>query len=140
MTVKKVRNILGGFLFGFGWMTMFCFFYIDSRWTSDAPKLANSADGLTYAHNVHGTIVYLSYFQWLSERLLVWGSLVAVVAGFALLPKQLGRTQPTGKMFVPEDNRIAKYATFAGIIFAPAAVYFAGPAIVRMAMSLAALL
>jgi len=143
MTVKKIRNILGGFLFGFGWMTFFCLVYIDSRWTADAPRLADPANGLVYAHNVHGTTVYLSSFQSWAVTLLSVFSIPVSFMGFFILPKRWKNSVVGDKLrwkLVPEEERIAKYATFAGIIFAPAAVYFAGPAIVRVVMSLPPLL
>ena len=131
-----LRNKVGGFLFGFGWLGFFLFLIIVLRWVHYAPIRPNPALGQLYAHNEHGSITYFTAFQATSSYIMFWSMFASGAFAMAVLPKQLvtvrrwGR-MPLGASWEHDDKKgLIRPSAYVGAMFSPFAFFVIGPPIV----------
>ena len=129
-------NFVGGFLFGYGFVAFFCFFYIDTHWAHLAPVNADPAHGFIFPHNEHGSITYFSAFQATSCYLLFLTSIpISFLGGFITPKKNIKymKGRLSARMtFDPDDQSGVHWWGFGlGGLASPALVFWIGPAIVE---------
>jgi hypothetical protein len=131
-----LRNFCGTLLFGYGWMSMICFFYLDIHWAHTAPSLKNIPEGLVFPHNEHGSITYFSAFQATSCYLLFLTSVPLGAVGHLIVPwKRVLESGMDRKVRwvsrIDDPDHVSKWGLACGFCCAPIMVFLIGPSLVR---------
>ncbi len=134
--LNAARNLAGGFLAAYGWVSFFCFMVLDLTWTSAAPAEPNPALGLIYRNNNHGSYTYLSAFQATTCALMFETSIPLFFVALTILPKRnfVGtfRTLGMGAKWDWDDpRRLSKKAAIVGALATPILVFTVGPHLIR---------
>lgn len=134
--IRTIRNIMGGMLVGWGFVSFFCFLIMNSIWVKSAPSYPNQALGLVYKHNEHGSNTYFSQFQTTASGLILPMSIPMVFLGMLVVPKNKpigpeGWYAATFKRQNGFPDLLANRVTIGSAISTPLVFYFVGPYIVR---------
>lgn len=134
--MKAARNIIAGVLFGYGFVSFFCFLALNLMWSRTAPREPNEALGLIYPHNEHGSYTYFSAFQATTCWLLFTTSIPLAFAGIFLAPRKnvTGAIRWYGASFrwdQDDPDGLLKWAVIASAAATPFLVFFIGPYIIR---------
>jgi hypothetical protein len=84
---NALRNMASGFLAGYGFAAFFLSLWLQARWVSAAPRVADRAAALVYPHNEHGVAAYFSAFQATAGTLLFSTSIPLVFLSAIIVPK-----------------------------------------------------
>jgi hypothetical protein len=135
-TVNAIRNLIGGLLVGYGFVSFFCFGILEELWANAAPRQPNAALGITFVHNEHGSYTYFSGFQATAGALMFWTSIPLCFLGMLLAPRK--KVNGTAGWYASKFNRdqddldvLTKWAALAGAVASPLFLFFVGPYIVR---------
>ncbi len=125
---RTARNVVGGFLVGYGIVAFACFFYLVQHWAATAPRAPDVAGGFVFRHNEHGAISYFSAFQGTSCALLFFTSIPIALVGGAILAAGGGFRRAAYAKADP--GGVAKWGGLAGAVAAPALIFLLGPIVV----------
>jgi len=126
------RNLIGGFLIGYGFAAAFCMIGLQAWWAGTVPHLPDPAHGQIVAHVEHGVLRYYSAFQSTALMLLILGSIPLFVIGMGISPKGALRRRG-GKMKWDLDDPAGLHpiGVRAGLAAAPVLVFLLGPVLVH---------
>lgn len=133
---KALRNVIGGFLAAYGWVSFFCFIGLVRYWATTAPTMPDPVKGLIFPHNEHGLITFFSAFQGTSCALLFATSIPLGFLGILIGPKKnvisrSGTLWFSAKWEQDDPQKLAPWAMACGAISAPILVFLIGPPLVN---------
>jgi hypothetical protein len=143
---KTFRYDLGTSIFALGLACAGMQLFLFVSYFGSHPRAPDSARGLIHALNNHGSHVYISDAEWLGLSLLRVVLLLCVIGTMAVLPKDPTRAPfdtprwVANSFYVAEPGTITsktrvKAVFFCSIVLYLAAIYLAGPFVVRLLIS-----
>ncbi len=134
--MKAARSVVAGLLAGYGFASFICFMVLDQLWVGAAPGQPNSALGLVYLHNEHGSYTYFSQFQTTACALMFATSIPLAILGGLLAPKKnvTGAVRWYAARFnwdSDDPRSLMKWSALATAVATPWFVFLVGPYIIR---------
>ena len=134
--MKAARSVIAGILAGYGTVSFLCFMVLDHLWVGAAPRQPNSALGLIYLHNEHGSYTYFSQFQTTACALMFLTSVPLAMLGGLLAPRKnvTGVVRWYAASFKWEDDDprgLMKWSALATAVATPWFVFLVAPYIIR---------
>jgi hypothetical protein len=127
-----LRNLIGGFLGGFGPAAFLWLIFLTLKWTNGGAHAPDPGHGLVYPFNNHGTLTYVSAFQATACSLLFPLSFLSFAVGAAIIPKERKLSERGRPRLDTNDPLgIAGPAGVAGLVVGSAAIFLVGPLIVH---------
>lgn len=123
---------MAGFLGAYGFVSFWLFMALEENWTKAAPSDPNTALGLVYSHNEHGSYTYYSAFQATSLAIMFQTSIPLFFVALLIMPKSNLRTKGWSATWEPDDPRHLFWkAAILGVFATPLIVLIAGPYLIR---------
>lgn len=128
---NSTRNIVAGLLGAYGFISFWCFLFLEQKWAATAPTAPNPSLGLIYRHNDHGVYTYFSAFQATTCAVMFMTCIPVFMIAVAVTPKVNVVTKVRwfgfNSRWDADDPKSLRWkAALLGAIATPPLVFFVG--------------